>query len=73
MTLVDYTYDLRNRLTAVDNVTYTYDAENNRLSQSTQTPTGNSTTFYTTDPHGSLLPSVLIKHNSDGTKTYYIY
>ena len=59
------TYNSRNQLTAAAGLTYNYDAEGRR-----RTLTGTSgTTRFATAPNGDLL----IKHNPDGSKTFYIY
>jgi YD repeat-containing protein len=73
MTLVDCTYDARNRLTAADNVTYSYDAENNRTAMTVTPSSGTAvTTNYTIDPHGDALPRV-VKRTKSGATTYYVY
>jgi RHS repeat-associated protein len=61
-------YNARNQLTSAVGVTYTYDAEGRRRTM----VQGTNTTRYTIDPNGTL-SRLLVKHNPDGTKTYYIY
>ena len=61
-------YNSRNQLTTADGLTYTYDAEGRRR---TTTDT-NGTIRDVIDPNGSL-SRLLIRHNADTTKTYYVY
>ncbi|HZD58914.1 MAG TPA: RHS repeat-associated core domain-containing protein, partial [Anaerolineae bacterium] len=63
-----FTYDSKNRLTSAGNTTYTYDAEGNRTAV---TENGN-TTRYAINPNAPL-SQVLIKTDSQGNQTYYIY
>ena len=66
-TMHTYTFDARNRLIAVDGLTYSYDAENIR----TQVTDSNGTTTYITDPHSSL--SQVLSRTKDGQTTRYVY
>ena len=63
------TYNSRNQLTAAAGLTYTYDAEGRRRTLTDTSGTTRFTTRFTTAPNGDLL----VKHNPDGSKTYYIY
>ena len=65
---VSYNFDARNRLTSVNGISYAYDAEGNRISQ-TDT---NGTTYYLIDTV-SALPRVLSRTLPDGSTTHYIY
>ena len=49
-TLGDYVFDARNHLKSAGGVTYSYDAEGNRVSQTD----GSGTTSYVIDPGGAL-------------------
>jgi RHS repeat-associated protein len=61
-------YNSRNQLTSADGLTYTYDAEGRR-----RTVIDTSGTIRDViDPSGSL-SRLLIRHNADTTKTYYVY
>ncbi|MFD2256890.1 RHS repeat-associated core domain-containing protein [Luteolibacter algae] len=61
-------YNSRNQLTSADGLTYTYDAEGRR-----RTITDTSGTIRDViDPNGSL-SRLLIRHNADNTKNYYVY
>ncbi|NJR42026.1 MAG: hypothetical protein HC767_04595 [Akkermansiaceae bacterium] len=62
------TYNSRNQLTNTPGVSYIYDAEGTRRSMTDAT----GTTRYTVDKNASL-SRLFIKHNPDGTKTYYVY
>ena len=66
--LAAMTYDKRNRLTGAGGSTYTYDAENKRLSNTTTS----GTTKYVYS-RGAKLDRLLVKQNSDGSTTRYIY
>lgn len=61
-------YNARNQLLSAAGVNYTYDAEGRRRTM----VQGANTTRYTIDPNGKL-SRLLVKHNPDGTKTYYVY
>ncbi len=61
-----YTYDSRNRLTSAGNLTYTYNAENNRVAIG-----GTETTTLVVDPN-SALPKVLSR-TKNGVTTRYVY
>jgi len=71
---VTYTYDARNRLTAVaasgaaPALSYTYDSEGNR----TVVTEGTRTTQFVINP-AAALPQALVRTQPDGTKTYYVY
>lgn len=65
---LNLTYNSRNQLTNASGTTYTYDAEGIRKTIATTS----GTTRYTTDPNATLSRH-LIKHNIDGSKTYYVY
>lgn len=67
--MTDFTYDSLNRLSQVgDNTTCIYDAEGNRV----EVRQGTESTSYIINPH-ALLSQLLMKEESDGTKTYYVY
>jgi RHS repeat-associated protein len=61
-------YNARNQLTSAVGITYSYDAEGRRRTM----VQGANTTRYTIDPNGPL-SRLLVKHNPDGTKTYYVF
>ncbi|MDB6167569.1 MAG: hypothetical protein JWM88_433 [Verrucomicrobia bacterium] len=63
-----FRYDSRNRLTSAGDITYNYDAENRRISQTG--PSGS--TRYVVNP-AEPLDQVLMRVTPDGTKTYYVY
>lgn len=63
-----FTYDTRNRLVSVGNTEYEYTVENNRV----KVTNDGKSTEYLVNPHAAL-SQVLIKKDSDGSKTYYIY
>jgi RHS repeat-associated protein len=65
---LNLTYNSRNQLTHADGIVYTYDAEGRRV---TLTDAG-GTTRDVIDPNGSL-SRLLVRHNADTTKTYYVY
>jgi RHS repeat-associated protein len=62
------TWDARNRLTSAGGVTYTYDAENRRISSTVN----GQTTFYVW-ARGRSLDKLLAKQNPDGSTTRYVY
>jgi len=62
----NYTYDSRNRLTSAGGLTYTYNAEGNRIGIG-----GNETTSLVVDPN-SALPKVLSR-TKNGVTTRYVY
>jgi len=62
----NYTYDSRNRLTSAGGLTYTYNAEGNRVGVG-----GNETTTLVVDPEGAL-PKVLSR-TKNGLTTRYVY
>lgn len=62
----NYTYDSRNRLASAGGLTYTCNAENNRVGIS-----GNETTTLVVDPEGAL-PKVLSR-TKNGVTTRYVY
>jgi RHS repeat-associated protein len=67
-TAVDLAYNSRNQLTNADGLSYSYDAEGVR-----RTITDASGSIRDViDPNGSL-SRLLIRHNADTTKTYYVY
>jgi RHS repeat-associated protein len=61
-------YNARNQLTSVAGVSYTYDAQGTRRTLTDSL----GTTRYSIDPNAEL-SRLLIKHNPDSTKTYYVY
>ena len=63
-----FTYDSRNRLKSAGNINYKYDAEDNRVSVTEST----NTTDYVINPHAAI-SQTLIKKDSNGNQTYYIY
>jgi len=65
---LSFTYDSRNRLTKAKNTSYVYNALNHRVSQTTD----GKKTSYITNPNASL-SQLLVKTDSDGSKTYYVY
>ena len=62
------TWDKRNRLLTSGGVSYSYDAENRRVSSKT----GGLTTGYVWS-RGAKLDRLLVKSNSDGSVTRYVY
>ncbi len=64
----ELTYDCRNRLVEAGGVSYTYDAENNRIA----TTENGLATEYVTDTGGSL-SRLLVSYEADGTETTYYY
>lgn len=64
--LLNLSYNSRNQLTGADGITYIYDAEGNRRAL---TDSGGTTRFTIDTASGNLL----IKHNPDGSKTYYVH
>lgn len=67
--LVSYTFDARNRLTAVDGTAYTYNAEGVRTST---TVSGNTTSFVV-DPNGQLPRALVREKQPVGETTLYVY
>ena len=63
-----FSYDSQNRLTQAGNITYTYDAENNRVAMAT----GDSTTSYVYDTNAAM-SRMLVSTDGNGNKTYYVY
>lgn len=61
-------YDCRNRLTSAGDITYTYNAENNRIA----TTENGVTTEYVHDTNGSL-SKLLVAYEGDNTTTIYCY
>jgi len=61
-----YAYDARNRLTGAGELTYTYNAESNRVGIG-----GRETTTLVVDPQGAL-PKVLVR-TKNGVTTRYVY
>jgi RHS repeat-associated protein len=66
-TLASLGYDSRNRLTAADNYTYTYNAENHRTALSGP----GETTSFLVDPAGTL--AKILARTKNGTTTRYVY
>ena len=66
--MVHFEYDCRNRLVKAGDTEYQYDAENNR----TAVIENGKKTEYVYNPNTSL-SEMLIKVDSDGNKTYYVY
>jgi RHS repeat-associated protein len=66
--MVEFDYDARNRLIRAGNTTYEYDAENNR----TAVIQNGEKTEYINNPNASL-SQLLIKKDSQGNMTYYVY
>jgi len=67
-TMTEYVYDKYNNLISVGTTQYSYDAEGTRISQSDN----GKTTTYITNKNVSL-SQLLVKQNSDGTETIYVY
>ncbi|MCX7922713.1 MAG: PA14 domain-containing protein [Clostridia bacterium] len=65
---VNFTYDSRNRLTAAANTGYIYDAENHRIG----VVENGQQTDYIVNPQ-AYLSQVLIKTDSQGNQTFYVY
>ncbi|MEW6574484.1 MAG: RHS repeat-associated core domain-containing protein [Bacillota bacterium] len=63
-----YTYDARNRLVSTGDLSYIYDAENNRIG----VIEGVYRTDYVINPHAPL-SQVLVKTGAEGNQIYYIY
>lgn len=61
-----FAYDSRNRLTSAGGLTYTYNAENTRVSIS-----GDETTTLVVDPQGAL--SRILMRTKNGVSTRYVY
>ncbi len=68
----EFQFDSRNRLTNVGDIKYQYDAENNRIGVARSVYGEVYQTIYVVNPQASL-SQVLIKTDSDGRQTYYIY
>ena len=66
--MAEFEYDCRNRLVSVGGISYEYDAENNRISQ---TENG-AKTEYVVDSNSSSLTRILTAEK-EGDTTYYIY
>ncbi|MEW6173811.1 MAG: RHS repeat-associated core domain-containing protein [Bacillota bacterium] len=67
-TMADFTFDARDRLTAAGGLSYTYDAEGNRIGITE----GGSQNSFVVDPNADL-SQVLIKIDASGNQTYYVY
>ena len=63
---IGLTYNSRNQLTAASGSSYTYDSEGRRR---TMTDSSETTRFTIDAASGNLL----VKHNPDNSKTYYVY
>ncbi|MBU7007156.1 leucine-rich repeat domain-containing protein [Phosphitispora fastidiosa] len=63
-----YIYDARNRLTNAGEAAFLYDAENNRIGADY----GDGVIQYVIDPNARLR-KLLIKHDTDGKQTFYVY
>ena len=66
--MAEFEYDCRNRLVSAGGISYEYDAENNRISQ---TENG-AKTEYVVDSNSSSLTRILTAEK-EGDTTYYIY
>ncbi|QSZ27579.1 RHS repeat protein [Aceticella autotrophica] len=66
--MVKYSYNSRNQLVSVGGTSYIYDAEGNRIALIE----GNNRTDYIINPEATL-SQVLVKKDSQGRQTYYIY
>ena len=66
-TLASLSYDSRNRLTAANNCTYTYNAENHRTALSAP----GETTNFLVDPAGAL--AKILARTKNGVTTRYVY
>ena len=64
----DNMYDARNRLISAGSLSYSYDAENNRIGINSD----GQTTNFVINPN-AVLSQVLVREDSTGTETYYIY
>ena len=62
------TYNSRNQLTSAGGVSYTYDSEGHRRTMTDS----NGTTRFTIDANANM-SRLLVRHNPDGTKTFYVY
>jgi RHS repeat-associated protein len=69
--MASYTYDSRNRLVAAGNLTYEYDAENNRIGVTEDVNGSPVKTEYVVNPQAAL-SQVLIK-TVGNEQTYYVY
>jgi len=67
-TMTEYVYDKYNNLISVGTTQYSYDAEGTRISQNNN---GDTTTYITNK--NTSLSQLLVKQNSDGTETIYVY
>ena len=67
-TLATYTYDARNRLSAIGDLRYGYDPAGNRVAITN----GTSVTKLVINPNGKL-PQVLVRTNLSGGQTLYVY
>jgi RHS repeat-associated protein len=65
---ISLSYNSRNQLTNAAGTSYTYDAEGVRRTVTN----ASGTTRYTVDKNASL-DRLLVKHNPDGTRNYYVY
>jgi RHS repeat-associated protein len=65
---LNLTYNTRNQLTNADGISYAYDAEGQRRTITD----ANGTIRDVIDPSGSL-SRLLVRHNANSTKTYYVY
>jgi RHS repeat-associated protein len=65
---LNLSYNSRNQLTNADGISYSYDAEGQRRTITSSTGTIRDVI----DPSGSL-SRLLVRHNADNTKTYYVY
>ena len=61
-------YNSRNQLISADGVSYTYDAEGHRRTMTDS----NGTTRFTIDANANM-SRLLVRHNPDGTKTFFVY
>jgi len=66
-----YTYDSRNRLVAAGNLTYEYDAENNRIGVTEDVNGSPVKTEYVVNPNAAL--SQVLMKTVGNEQTYYVY
>ena len=66
--IVPLAYNSRNQLTSADGVSYTYDAEGHRRTMAD----ASGTTRFVTDANANM-SRLLVRHNPDGTETYFVY
>ncbi len=66
--IVPLAYNSRNQLTSADGVSYTYDAEGHRRTMIDSS----GTTRFVTDANANM-SRLLVRHNSDGSETYFVY